>query len=228
VFDQLIFGRVGWNLRTKSGPYAALVAYVRTVKTASGAIAVQIVWSSRRGSRSIEHLGSAHDEVELAALKAAAAERLTAGQAVLGLGLAGPPGSEPLPITSSQMTYLWDGLCAVYRVLGFDAVAKGDNVFRDLVLARIIEPTSKVEAGRVLNEVGVEAASYATLKRRLPVYAQPGWRHSLATACARHAGLGPASLVLFDVSTLYFETDAGDGFREPGFSKERVRPSRPT
>ena len=35
------------------------------------------------------------------------------------------------------------------------------------------------------------------------------------------AGLGPASLVLYDVSTLYFETDAGDGFREPGFSKER-------
>jgi hypothetical protein len=36
-----------------------------------------------------------------------------------------------------------------------------------------------------------------------------------------HAGLGPASLVLYDVSTLYFETDAADGFREPGFSKER-------
>ena len=35
------------------------------------------------------------------------------------------------------------------------------------------------------------------------------------------AGLGPASLVLYDVSTLYFETDTGDGFREPGFSKER-------
>lgn len=34
-------------------------------------------------------------------------------------------------------------------------------------------------------------------------------------------GWGPASLVLYDVSTLYFETDAGDGFREPGFSKER-------
>jgi hypothetical protein len=28
-------------------------------------------------------------------------------------------------------------------------------------------------------------------------------------------------LFLYDVSTLYFETDAGDGFREPGFSKER-------
>lgn len=28
-------------------------------------------------------------------------------------------------------------------------------------------------------------------------------------------------MLRFDVSTLYFETDAGDGFREPGFSKER-------
>jgi hypothetical protein len=48
----------------------------------------------------------------------------------------------------------------------------------------------------------------------------PG-RQALAAACAAHAGLGPASLVLYDVSTLYFEIDEGDGFREPGFSKER-------
>jgi transposase len=44
---------------------------------------------------------------------------------------------------------------------------------------------------------------------------------ALAAACAARCALGPASLVLYDVSTLYFETDAGDGFREPGFSKER-------
>ena len=31
---------------------------------------MQIVYSSRRGSRSIEHLGSAHDDEELEALKA--------------------------------------------------------------------------------------------------------------------------------------------------------------
>jgi hypothetical protein len=56
------------------------VAYVRTVKTASGATAVQVVWSSRRGSRNIEHVGSAHDDAELEALKAAARQRLAAGQ----------------------------------------------------------------------------------------------------------------------------------------------------
>src|SRR4029453_2634281 len=55
----------------------------------------------------------------------------------------------------------------------------------------------------------------------LPGYAKSQWRQQLAAACASHAALGPASLVLYDVSTLYFEIDAGDGFREPGFSKER-------
>ena len=197
------------------------MAYVRTVKTASGATAVQIVWSNRRGSRNIEHVGSAHDEAELAALKAAAAERLAGNQAVLDLDVTAPPGSEPLPITSTRMTHLWDALCAAYRILGFESATKGDNVFRDLVLARIIEPSSKIDAERVLTEVGVEPVSYATVKRRLPSYARPQWRQALAAASARRAGLGPAALVLFDVSTLYFETDAGDGFREPGFSKER-------
>jgi hypothetical protein len=67
--------------------------YLRTVKTTWGATAVQIVHSSRRGSRDIEHLGSAHDDVELELLKAAARQRLAAGQGELDLGLdAGAPG----------------------------------------------------------------------------------------------------------------------------------------
>jgi hypothetical protein len=197
------------------------VAYVRTVKTSSGATAVQIVWSSRRGSRSIEHLGSARDEAGLAALKAAAAQRLAAGQAELDLGMAVQSGSEPLPITSSRSAHLWDALCRAYTVLGFDQAAGADEVFRDLVLARIIEPTSKADSLRVLDETGVGGPSYPTLNRRLPLYAKPAFRQALSTACAVHAKLGPASLVLYDVTTLYFETDAGDGFREPGFSKER-------
>ena len=182
---------------------------------------MQVVWSWRKGSRSIEHLGSAHNEVELVALKAAAAERLAAGQTELDLGIAGHLEPGALPILSTLMAPLWESLCLAYRILGFESAVKGDNVFRDLVLARIIEPSSKLDAERVLSEVGVDPASYATVKRRLPRYAKSGWRQALAAASAAHAHLGPASLVLFDVSTLYFETDAGDGFREPGFSKER-------
>jgi hypothetical protein len=193
---------------------------MRTVKTTSGATAVQVVWSSRRGSREIEHLGSAHDEAELEALKAAAQQRIAAGQQELDLGLE-PAGGGPLPITSSRMSRLVDSLERAYRALGLEDAAGGDEVFRQLVLARIIEPVSKLDSLRVLDEAGVRPASYRTLKRRLPVYSQEEWRQRLSAACAAHARLGPASLVLYDVSTLYFETDQGDGFREPGFSKER-------
>jgi Transposase DDE domain len=203
------------------------VPYVRTVRTASGATAVQIVYSSHRGSREIEHIGSAHDDVELELLKAVGRQRLAAGQGVLDLGLElteparKGAGGGPLPITASRMDCLLDALSHAFGVLGFDRASGGDEVFRDLVLARIVEPVSKLGSLRVLEEAGVAAVSYRTVKRRLAVYAKGSWRQKISAACAAHAGLGPASLVLFDVSTLYFGTDTGDGFREPGFSKER-------
>ena len=70
------------------------MAYVRTVKTASGATAVQIVHAKRRGARRMEHVGSAHDEQELGALKAAAAQRLAFLYPELDLGLDDPDGGE--------------------------------------------------------------------------------------------------------------------------------------
>jgi hypothetical protein len=170
------------------------MAYVRTVKMASGAIAVQIVWSSRRGSRRIEHLGSAHDEAEVEALKAAAQQQLAGGQGALDRRLdATGTGGSPLEIVSSRAAHLWEAVCRAYQAPVFDRALDGDEVLRDLVLARIIEPTSKADALRVLAETGVESVSYRTVKRRLPLIAKPVVRHALSAACAAHAGLGLAS-----------------------------------
>ena len=116
----------------------------------------------------------------------------------------------------SQARVLWDVLEHAYREVGFDSVET--DSFKRLVLARIIEPTSKLDSLRVLAEAGISGPSYPTLNRRLALYSAEGWREGLARACAAHAALGPATLVLYDVSTLYFETDQGDGFRESGFS----------
>jgi hypothetical protein len=52
------------------------------------------------------------------------------------------------------MGHLWDALGRAYLVLE-------DEVFGQLVLARIIEPTSKLDPLRVLEEVGA-------LRRRKP------------------------------------------------------------
>ena len=162
---------------------------------------------------------SAHEDAELELRKAVARQRLAAGQGELDLGLDTAAAGGPLPITASRMGCLLDALEHAYRVLGFDQAAGRDEVFRDLVLARIIEPVSKLDSLRVLEEAGAAAASYRTVKRRLPAYAKDTFRQQLSAACAAHAALGRASLVLFDVSTLYFETDAGDGFREPDSPK---------
>ena len=159
--------------------------YVRTVKTKSGATAVQVVWSSQRGSRSIEHIGSAHDEAELEALKAAARQKIAAGQLELDLGLqsAGPGG--PLPVTASRTGHLLDALDRGYRVLGLDEAAGGDEVFRLLVAARVIEPVSKLDSLRVLEEAGTAASTDG--KRRL----RPTRRKTGGSGCRRRAPRTP-------------------------------------
>jgi hypothetical protein len=66
-----------------------MAPHIGTLKTSSGARAVQIVYSNRGGTRTMEHVGSAHDDAELELLKAAARQRLSAGQGLLDLtGLA--------------------------------------------------------------------------------------------------------------------------------------------
>lgn len=114
---------------------------MRTVRTSSGATAVQVVWSSRRGARRIEHLGSAHDEAQVAALTAIAEQRMAAaGRNRCRFGLLPDVDASPAALRETLM-------------------AQGDQ--------------RSVRGSR-----------------------RP---------------LGPASLVPYDGSTLYFETDQGDG-----------------
>ncbi len=59
--------------------------------------------------------------------------------------------------TSSLL--LWRVLGDAYSHLGFDVL--GDEAFRAMVLARIVEPTSKADSLRVLGEIGAPARACA-------------------------------------------------------------------
>jgi len=59
---------------------------MRTAETAPGATAAQAVYSSRRRSRDIEHIGLADSQAGLEALKTAARQRPAADQGELDLG----------------------------------------------------------------------------------------------------------------------------------------------
>ena len=62
----LVSGGAGGGGDTLSGYVSGV--FVRKVKTASGAIAVQIARRENRRDVVVEHLGSAHTEAEVAAL----------------------------------------------------------------------------------------------------------------------------------------------------------------
>ncbi len=61
----------------------------------------------------------------------------------VGLEDEGVP-QRPAPITSKRSALLWQVLTEAYTRLGFDAV--DDETFAQLVLARIIGPTSKADS----------------------------------------------------------------------------------
>ena len=104
--------------------------------------------------------------------------------------------------------------------MGFDAV--GDEVFRDLVIARIVEPTSKVDALRVLKDLGANTLSYSTVQRHLKMINTGDYRNTVAGKCFAHStNRGTLSLMLYDVTTLYFEAENEDDLRKVGYSKER-------
>ena len=90
------------------------------------------------------------------------------------------------------------------------------------MLGRIVEPTSKLDTVRVLDELGVASPSRVTFMRCLKRAVAKDYRSVIAEACYRHATRsGGLALVLYDVTTLYFETPREDGLRKVGMSKER-------
>jgi len=242
--------------------------FVRKVRTASGAVAVQIVTRRGRQVERVEHVGSAHSDAELALLLSSARERLLPGQDALDLGdvptvaprmeevadwtserrsSAGQPvlddalgGSRassaprrgrPSAVTAAgrvvatSSLVLWQVLADGYSHLGFDVL--GDEAFRAMVLARIIEPTSKADSTRVLAEIGAPCPSVRTLFRSLKRCRERDYRDTLAKACtARSAATGGLSaLVMYDCTTLHFEIGDEDALRKVGMSKEhRVDP----
>ncbi|MFM9379330.1 IS1634 family transposase [Gordonia sp. VNK21] len=98
----------------------------------------------------------------------------------------------------------------------------GTDAFKQLVLARIVEPTSKADTIRVLADLGVRSPSLRTIWRTLARSIAEDWRTQLAAAALRHVTAGGAlTVVMYDVTTLYFEAENEDALRKVGMSTER-------
>ena len=67
-----------------------------------------------------------------------------------------------------------DGIRGAWDRLGFGVV--DDEVFFKLVLARLVEPTSKLDSLRVIKDLGVEPVHLSTVKRALKRCAAKDYR----------------------------------------------------
>ena len=142
--------------------------------------------------------------------------------AVPGLPTASDAIGTDAVVESKRSGLLWDVLHGVYTRLGLRDATGGDRAFEQMVLARLIEPTSKAQVPRVLGDLGLEPVSTRTLFRSLARAQERGYRESLSNALFEHVtNTSGLALCLYDVTTLYFEAEKEDDLRRVGYSKER-------
>jgi hypothetical protein len=122
---------------------------------------------------------------------------------------------ENVLLTGSQLI-----LDQVYCLVGFDAI--GDTILKQLVIARLCQPSSKAGTVDYLKfhlDEDVELHKIYRYLDRLHSTLQEKIQEISVEHTRRILG-GKIGLVFYDVTTLYFESDYSDDFRERGFSKD--------
>lgn len=108
----------------------------------------------------------------------------------------------------------------VFQLIGFDQI--GDDILKHLVTARISQPSSKAATVEYLKSYFDEDVELHNIYRYLDKLhkTQQELVQQISVEHTRKILGGKIGLVFYDVTTLYFETDEGDGFREKGWSKD--------
>ncbi len=115
-----------------------------------------------------------------------------------------------------------DVLTHAWTTLGLDGAVGGDEAFKQMVLARLVEPTRRAYTVRVIASLGITGLTVPTVFCSLARCVERDWRTSIQAALhAQVAVCGDLSLLMHDVTTLYFEAEKEDDLRKVGFSKER-------
>jgi len=195
---------------------------IRIVPLKSGKHTVQVV-SKRLGKLTVhKHLGTFATEAEKQVLLEKAKEYIKSqtGQE----DLFAPPEHLQLKnviITQSQPLFLYRLLCRIYNHLGFNKC--GDSLIRDLIVARIYQPSSKRETKEVLSDLfGIEY-SLITIYRHLKKAIDKKLKDQFQIALINFAKTGlndSLRLVFYDVTTLAFDSQVRAGLKDFGFSKD--------
>ena len=205
---------------------------VRTTKTGSLSTAVQVVRYEYGKTIVVKHIGSAKEPDEILRLKKIAFDWITNTTHQQSFFLKEST-FDPLFTKYQNLgvrhDFLYEVLTQMFLKFGFEKLA--NKLLLDLVLIRIADPSSKLRSQRLLSELfGISydlTLIYRSLKSIALLKEQVEIR--LIDFAKRKLSFD-FSFVLYDVTTLYFESFKADeeegGLRKNGFSKDN-KPEQP-
>ena len=199
--------------------------FIRTTKTASLATAVQVVRYEDRKKIIVKHMGSARTPEEILSLKEFAHDwigRKTKQQSLFKTKR--ETKSSLLPLDKSEYlgvryTFIYEVLSQLLRKFNFPRLK--NQFLLDLVIMRIIQPTSKLESLEYLSDMfGIQ---YGKSSLYQALFTFPTLKDDIEkriVAFAKNHFDFDFSFVFYDVTTLYFESFKDDEFKKQGFSKD--------
>ena len=207
-----------WFCRTN--PYFCRVFSIRKVKTKSGSTAVQVVRYVGKRSVIYKHIGSAKDDGELAALRQNAMNWIADNSHQISL----------FPIQKQKVLHVERGECIgvthlfAHRFFSccFDecGLTHLPRLLLDLSVMRLIEPASKLRSIELLERYFGISYSQRIYRNIPKLIAYQTEIEQCAYRLAEQQFKESFYFVLYDVTTLYFESFKSDDFKNQGFSKD--------
>ncbi len=202
--------------------------FVRRKKNRSGTISVVVVDKSSGKFRELKTLGVAKDESEIADLERKA--RIWMDQYSGQLSLDFDESEKALREAKETFSRIDRALLnmpqtilnRIYDSIGFNAI--DDDILRNLVIARVCQPQSKVATVEYLKSYFDEDIRLHNIYRYMDkLYnTQQEKVQQISVAHTMKVLGGRIGLVFYDVTTLYFESmpQPDDELRQAGFSKD--------
>jgi len=193
---------------------------IRKVKTKSGSTAIQVVHYTGHTSKIVRHMGSARDDIERNLLINKAQEWIEKYTQQPNLF----PGQKQnvLIVERSECVRVTHDFAYQFfkSCLGECQLTHLPPLFLDLAIIRLIEPASKLRSLELLSryfEIKYSQRIYRTIPKLI------SWKADIeqqAYGVAKQLFKEQFYYVLYDVTTLYFESFKPDELKKQGFSKD--------
>ena len=202
--------------------------FIRKKKNSSGVISIQVIDKSEGKYKVYKTIGSSSDEKVIEDLYQEGKKWLAKYSGENDMFVLQAQKEEEEQVTDQLLSNIENILLngpqiileRVYKTVGFGAI--DDDILKHLVIARLCQPLSKTGTVDYLKSYFDKDILLHKIYRYMDKLnkMQKDTIQKISVEHTQKVLGGRIGLVFYDVTTLYFETDIADDFRQTGFSKD--------